>query len=344
MNIPAADSSPAHSDTRASAGLADPQSWRPIGIDDLEPAAWEALRSTTSCAVIAGPGSGKTEFLAQHAAYLLQTKLCPAPRRILAISFKRDAAANLGLRVRDRLGELGSRFESMTFDTFTRSLVDRFGAMLPPAWALRGDYQLNYFTVAQQRDFVQTLATATTTEPMRTKLFALPQARFLTEVLGAYPLPEHPPTETGIPAEYAALSWWREHYLGHAAQLVDFTMLNRLAELLVRTSPHIRRALTATYPYVFVDEFQDTTYAQYSFLTSVFGSGPVVTAVGDRKQRIMGWAGALEDAFTEFRADFEASPFRLTWNHRSTPVTGAAARGGSAPRPRIRTGRIESGR
>ncbi|BCJ65732.1 UvrD-helicase domain-containing protein [Polymorphospora rubra] len=44
---------------------------------------------------MAGPGAGKTEFLAQRAAYLLQTAFCPWPRHTLAISFKRDAAANL---------------------------------------------------------------------------------------------------------------------------------------------------------------------------------------------------------------------------------------------------------
>ena len=67
-------------------------------------------------------------------------------------------------------------------------------------------------------------------------------------------------------------------------------MLNRLAELLIRRRPQLGRALRITYPYVFVDEFQDTTAAQLSFLDSVF-SDTTVTAVGDRKQRIMGFAG-----------------------------------------------------
>lgn len=75
--------------------LIDPDDWRPIGVNDLEPAAWAALRCSSNAAVVAGPGAGKTEFLAQRACYLLQTGLCPAPRRILAISFKTDAAKNL---------------------------------------------------------------------------------------------------------------------------------------------------------------------------------------------------------------------------------------------------------
>jgi superfamily I DNA/RNA helicase len=119
--------------------------------------------------------------------------------------------------------------------------------------------------------------------------------------------------------EYAVQQWWAQKYRAHALPTVDFVMLNRLAELLIRSSPQLKRALTATYPFVFVDEFQDTTYAQYSFLEAVFGSEDItVTVVGDRKQRIMGWAGALTDAFAQFEHDFGATNFELTWNFRST--------------------------
>ena len=291
--------------------------WQPIGIDDLEPAAWDALLCGGGSAVTAGPGAGKTEFLAQRAAYLLQTGLRPPPRRILAISFKRDAAANLGRRVRTRLPEHAGRFVSMTFDAFTKSLVDRFRSTLPLEWALHGTYNLASPTSAEQRDFINTLSE--TADPgIQVNLFMLPRDKFLSDVVGVYDLPPSPPTAATLATDFAALTWWKQRYLRDGKQNVDFVMLNRLAELLVRTTPHIQRALRLTYPFVFVDEFQDTTYAQYSFLRSVFGNGTTVTVVGDRKQRIMGWAGALGDAFADFVADFTASPYALTWNFRSS--------------------------
>jgi superfamily I DNA/RNA helicase len=77
-----------------------PHDWAPIDVDELEANAIVAVRSTDNRSVIAGPGAGKTELLAQRAAYLLQTGVSPAPCRILAISFKRDAAVNLAKRVR----------------------------------------------------------------------------------------------------------------------------------------------------------------------------------------------------------------------------------------------------
>ena len=76
--------------------------WMPVGVDALEANAFDVVRSTGNRSVIAGPGAGKTELLAQRAAYLLQTGGSPRPQRILAISFKRDAATNLAARVRKR--------------------------------------------------------------------------------------------------------------------------------------------------------------------------------------------------------------------------------------------------
>ena len=114
--------------------------------------------------------------------------------------------------------------------------------------------------------------------------------------------------------------WWTLQ-LGHRPRSnLTFVNLNRLAELLLRANPHIRRALRTTYPFVFVDEFQDTTYAQYDFLRSAFGGGQIaVTAVGDDKQRIMVWAGARTDAFERFTADFQAASISLLFNFRSSP-------------------------
>jgi superfamily I DNA/RNA helicase len=125
--------------------LVRPEDWRPRGIDDLEPAAWNALRHTGSACVVAGPGAGKTEFLAQRAVYLVETGICRAPHRVLAISFKTDAASNLAPRVRQRcLPDLADRFVSLTFDSFTKSLVDRFLNAIPADWRPTRPYEIAF--------------------------------------------------------------------------------------------------------------------------------------------------------------------------------------------------------
>lgn len=136
-----------------------PEHWQPKGIENLEPNAWQALRRRESTSVIAGPGAGKTEFLAQKAAYLLETGLCPTNKKILAISFKTDAAKNLADRVEERCPEeLGSRFVSMTFDAFSKNIVDRFRMALPPQWRPTKPYDVTFATRQQITSFFRSRA------------------------------------------------------------------------------------------------------------------------------------------------------------------------------------------
>lgn len=104
---------------------------------------------------------------------------------------------------------------------------------------------------------------------------------------------------------------------------LSFAQITCLATAIISSNPAIREAIRATYSHVFLDEFQDTTSIQYGLLKAIFlGSSCVLTAVGDAKQRIMGWAGAQRDVFAAFEADFLAhstGPSRLTLarNYRS---------------------------
>lgn len=282
--------------------LAQPESWRPQGVDDLEPRAWEALRENgRSVCVTAGAGAGKTEFLAQKATYLLQTGICPAPKRILAISFKRDAARNLTDRVERRCPPAQARrFDSVTFDAFTKGFIDRFGAAIPDPYSPPRDYRIEF----PSRDQLQDFLTSHGFHGVGTDALQRDVART------RMPL--------GAGASQSLRAYWHAQYTERDEVFLTFPMINRLVDWLLREHPDVRRALQATYPFVFLDEFQDTTYPQFELLHSAFdGSGAIFTAVGDDKQRIMGWAGAMPDAFERFEADFDAMRIALVSNWRS---------------------------
>ncbi|KMO11415.1 UvrD-helicase domain-containing protein [Methylobacterium indicum] len=299
--------------------LIRPEDWRPSGIDDLEPAAWSALRHVGSACVVAGPGAGKTEFLAQRADYLLETGLCRAPHRVLAISFKTDAANNLASRVRQRCPpEFAHRFVSVTFDAFTKSLVDRFLNAIPTEWRPTRPYEI---AIPKRRVVENFLTLARLNAPLQwqAEIAGYSASDFEAKIVGSYRLPVGP-TAPQSAAEFAIARWWVTQLRPGQPSLLTFVGINRLAELLLRANPHIRRALVATYPFVFVDEFQDTTYAQYDFLHSAFsGEQTIITGVGDDKQRIMVFAGARKDAFHRLQADFIAARFPLLFNFRSSP-------------------------
>lgn len=282
-----------------------PENWRPQGVDDLEPRAWEALRQTgRSVLVTAGAGAGKTEFLAQKASYLLQTGLCPAPKRILAISFKRDAARNLSERVAKRCPpEQARRFNSYTFDAFAKSLVDRFRAALPDPYRPPADYRIVMPRRQDYRDFLDTRG------------FHGVNADQFERAIARTRLPV---VHEGSERERAVAAYWQAQYDDQDDVQLSFLMINRLVELLIRMNPSILKALLLTYPVVFLDEFQDTTFAQFQLLRTAFdGSGAVFTAVGDDKQRIMVWAGAMPDAFAQFEDSFAAERISLICNWRS---------------------------
>src|SRR6185369_12180501 len=81
-----------------------------------------------------------------------------------------------------------------------------------------------------------------------------------------------------------------------------------------------RNAIRQTYSHVFLDEFQDCTGHQYQLIRAAFhGTGARLTAVGDTKQKIMGFAGAMEGVFKFFVADFGARSLNLYQNFRSDP-------------------------
>ena len=119
--------------------------WQPSPGIRIEGKALEIVKSDTSVSVLAGPGAGKTELLAQRATFLLTTGLCPPPRRILAIAFKVDAARNLRDRVSGRCDPMqAQRFESLTLDAFSKKLVDQFLESLPDQWRPTPDYTITF--------------------------------------------------------------------------------------------------------------------------------------------------------------------------------------------------------
>lgn len=298
-----------------------PNDWKPVGVDALEANALKVVRSTENRSVIAGPGAGKTELLAQRAAYLLQTGGASPPRRILAISFKRDAATNLAARVRQRCHRNhAGRFDSMTFDAFAKGLIDRLGQALPDRWRPRPDYEIIFPNDRDYRDFLyQQAGTPPASVGSYADLQAIAGKTFERRHLVGSPLPldgwENPSL-----GQWAAERFWQMSLHEGKKSILSFPMIGRLAELLLRVNPMVRNALRLTYSHLFMDEFQDTTQIQYDLVRTIFHcTDTIITAVGDNKQQIMRWAMAMDDPFAAFDADFVGKRTPLYNNYRSSP-------------------------
>ncbi|MCA0850233.1 UvrD-helicase domain-containing protein [Salipiger thiooxidans] len=287
--------------------LVRPEDWRPQGVANLEDRAWDALRETgRSVCVTAGAGAGKTEFLAQKAAYLLQTGLCPYPRRILAISFKRDAAVNLSLRVQQRCTpEQARRFASYTFDAFTKQMLDRFRMAVPAPYMPPANYRIVFPVKGDYQDFFRSAGRPN-----------IDHKRFEAAIANvSLPIDDQDIKEA---ARLFLRAYWEHQYENFAEVLLTFPMINRLVKYILEVNPEINQALRLSYGAVFLDEFQDTTSAQFSLIRTCFeGAETRLTAVGDDKQKIMGWAGAMDRSFDVFTETFNARRISLLSNWRS---------------------------
>jgi len=282
-----------------------PEIWKPADDMILEPNALDIAKGSENNLVVAGPGAGKTELLAQKATYLLQTNTCPFPYKILAISFKRDAAYILKERVRQRCGEeLSRRFDSLTFDSFAKQILDRFKQALPDELKISNEYDviLNDATILDYYRAENIIYFDTTNN----------------DVILTTHTSQMPHSNTNLGESIRNEVWGK--MLSATPSKISFKMIMRLAEYMINANPKIKQYLQRTYKYVFLDEFQDTTGIQYDLFKSCFGaSDSFFTAVGDDKQRIMLWAGAQNTVFEDFVADTGATRIPLTMNFRSAP-------------------------
>lgn len=287
--------------------IIDKENWQPSDNIILEESAFQSVTSQNNILVIAGPGAGKTELLAQKATYLLQTNLCKNPRKILAISFKTDAAQNLKERVERRCGQDAKlRFSSMTYDAFFKRILDHFLYALPEELRPNADYLINDLDIIDQAFISQgSILNGTISSKFN---------KYYDKTL----------KETSLPLnldEFGSRIWslLLKGFDNHKATLT-FKMINKLADYIILTNEQIKLAIQTTYSHVFLDEFQDTTDLQYKFIKDCFlGSNSIITAVGDNKQRIMLWAGAMKNVFEIYNDEFKSNQKVLLMNHRSAP-------------------------
>lgn len=91
-----------------------------------------------------------------------------------------------------------------------------------------------------------------------------------------------------------------------AQDVLDFGDQVALAARLARDVPEVGAGERDRFRVVLLDEYQDTSFAQLTLLSSLFGGGHPVTAVGDPHQSIYGWRGASAGGLERFPEQFPA--------------------------------------
>ncbi|MDA3040289.1 MAG: ATP-dependent DNA helicase UvrD2 [Actinomycetota bacterium] len=265
--------------------------------------------------VMAGAGSGKTRVLTRRIAHRVVIGDTD-PRRVLALTFTRKAAAEL----RTRLRHLGLR-DDVVAGTFHGVALTQ----LRQRWAERGItppaiLDRKYRFVSQlmgRRPGVEPLDVVSEIEWARARLVSPEQYPVAAELAGrTSPLP---------PAELAELIH-RFAQEKRQRRVVDFDDLLALAARDLLVDPDYAAAVRWRHRHLYVDEFQDVNPLQHELLKAWRGQSSDLFVVGDPNQAIYGWNGADPNLLRTFtRREPDATVIDLTDNYRSTPqILGAA--------------------
>ena len=271
--------------------------------------------------VLAGAGSGKTRVLTTRIAWLVD-EMGVDPGSILSLTFTNKAAGEMRERVRARLGRDPRGMWAGTFHAIGARMLRRDATRL--GWTpnflvydaddadglikriIRDDLSLDIkkWSPRAVRSEISSAKNELRGPQAYAETAADPFQRVVAEVFGRY--------QTAL----------------KNANAFDFDDLLVKPVELLRTQPEVRERYRQRFPFVLVDEYQDTNHAQYVLLQELVKENGTenLFVVGDDDQSIYGWRGADVRNILDFEKDFpEARVVRLEQNYRSTQNILAAA-------------------
>ena len=293
-----------------------------VDLSHLNPEQREAAEHFTGpLLVLAGAGSGKTRVLTTRIVWLIE-EMGVDPGSILALTFTNKAAGEMRERIRAQLGREPTGMWMGTFHAIGARMLRRDATRL--GWTPN-------FTVYDGDD-----AEALVKRVLKDELKVDPKRFSPRAVHGAISSAKN---ELTSPQDYAASAsdpfervvaevFGRYQAALKNANGFDFDDLLVKPVELLRTHPRVRERYRARFPFVLVDEYQDTNRAQYVLLQLLVKESEEenLFVVGDDDQSIYGWRGADIRNILDFEKDFpEARIVRLEQNYRSTQNILSAA-------------------
>ena len=256
--------------------------------------------------ILAGAGSGKTRVITHRIAHLVLDRGVPS-EQILAVTFTNKAAEQMRARAEALVPGRALRSVLSTFHSFCVRLLRREAAAagLSPRFLIYDeDDQL-----AAVREVMRSLDLSEKLHPPR---------RLLGRISARKNSASGEESE-GPGASLAARVEERYRQVLDAAGALDFDDLLLRAVRLLDESRAVREAWRARFPFLLVDEYQDTNRVQYELVRLLGGPGGNVTVVGDEDQSIYSWRGADISNILDFEHDFPgARVFHLEVNYRSS--------------------------
>ncbi|MDO1444646.1 ATP-dependent helicase [Rhodocytophaga aerolata] len=279
--------------------------------------------------VFAGPGSGKTKWLIEHLHRLLkESKRLGLTKKIACITYTSVAADE----IQSRLKGDKNRVDVSTIHSFLY-----FNVIKPFAHLIEKDKNGDpLFNIAELNGHQENIPHSDkirrwqkTLEELNNKSYnhfnypdnALKIRKTLAKIdyflnEGKIEVGFRNGNKAGVPRENGVLweykkKYWSEGILHHE-DVLFFTWY------ILTKSPRVVEFIRSKYPYLFIDEFQDTTSLQTWFVYKLAQKETKVGVIGDVAQSIYKFAGAKLPDFENFLLPGMNS-YKLEYNYRSTP-------------------------
>jgi DNA helicase-2/ATP-dependent DNA helicase PcrA len=284
--------------------------------------------------VVAGAGTGKTSVLTRRIAYLIEQGHA-RPDEILAITFTRNAAAEVREKVRKAVGTRDlTGLCTATFHSYCYGLLKRHAQAFqvldtPDLWIylrrrIRELPLERFVRAASPGEFLAHLLRFfdRCNEEM---VDAAAYSAYVGEVeAGRLPLPfvgddELPPEEVRARCREIANIFAKVEAMLAQDGLGTFGAIITRAVAWLRSQPEVLAAERARARFILIDEFQDSNTAQIELARLLAGEEQNVFAVGDPDQAIYRFRGASDAAFEAFLQTFTGvRAVYLDENQRST--------------------------
>ncbi len=275
-------------------------------LSTLNPSQTEAvLFNNGNLLVSAGAGSGKTRVIAYKIAYLVKELFVPQ-QNILAVTFTNKAAGEMKERVESLL-DLNYFFGQIsTFHSFCLRILRREAHYL--------GYSTD-FAVCDAYDSLQVVKEVLKNSRLRLK----EKPKVVHGIISAYKNGRELNLPQDLNDDLINLILENYNHYLKANNLMDFDdlLLNTLK--LFHENESVLNYYASNYPFILIDEFQDTNTIQYELVKLLSTNSVHLCVVGDEDQSIYGWRGAEYKNVSRFIEDFNnVKIVKLEKNYRST--------------------------
>lgn len=300
--------------------------------------------------VYAGPGAGKTHWLCGHIKNVLHhSKRLEKTRKIACITYTNTAVET----ILSRIGTSAERAEISTIHSFLYKHVVK-----PYASAIAVDYGLNTAEMDGHDDRVITNYGFIEDWKTRTKQKRIHDndkiMKAFYDIIWKFDSSGELKAQTKYPhkvggyslksdsfMEYKRMAW--EKGVVHHDDVLFFSY-----QIIIK-KPFVLEVLRSKFPYIFIDEFQDSSPIQIKILKEISASESIVGIIGDHAQSIYKFQGADPDQFMSFTLPGMAD-YVMEENRRSTneiidvlnlirkDITQQKYRNETGPRPHILCG------